>query len=148
MILLASDHRGYEIKEEIKKYLQEKSLEYKDFGSYSEERVDYPEFAALVAKEVQKNGENRGILICGTGMGMSIVANKFRGIRCTLCHDEVTARFAKSHNNSNILAIGAENMLPSKAIAIVRVWLATEFDGGRHQERLEEIENIEKENFK
>lgn len=148
MIAIASDHRGYKIKEEIKKYLDEKEIKYKDFGTDSEERMDYPVTGQEATKSVQNGECDSAILICGTGLGMSILANKFKGIRCTVCCEETTAKYAKLHNNSNVLALGAECLTSAKAIAIVRIWIATQFEGGRHQERLNMIEKIENENFK
>ena len=148
MIAIGSDHGGYKLKEEIKKYLEEKNIQYKDFGCMSEERVDYPNIAKEVAKEVQSKKCDSGILICRSGLGMSIVANKIKGIRCTPCYNENTAKYAKLHNNSNILAIGADEVTTNEAICILRMWLATEFEGGRHEERLKIIEEIEKENMK
>ena len=114
----------------------------------SEERADYPNVAEAVAKTVQKNECNEGILICRSGIGMSICANKFKNIRCALCHNEETAKYAKLHNNSNILAMGADQISVNEAICILRMWLATEFEGGRHQERIDLIKEIENENMK
>lgn len=148
MIGIGSDHGGYKLKEEIKKYLDEKEIKYKDFGCMDEERVDYPNIAKLVAKEIQEKKCESGILICRSGLGMSIVANKFKGIRCTPCHNENTAKYAKLHNNSNLLALGADELTVNEAICILRTWLATEFEGGRHNHRLELIQEIEKENMK
>ncbi len=148
MIAIGCDHGGFELKEEIKKYLDEKDIEYKDFGCMSEESVDYPNIAKEVAVAIQKNECEKGILICRSGIGMTIVANKFRGIRCTLCYNESTAKYAKMHNNSNILAMGANELTVNEAICILRMWLATEFEGGRHENRLKIIEEIEKENMK
>ena len=148
MIAIGSDHGGYKLKEEIKKYLDEKEIEYKDLGCMDEERVDYPNIAKEVAKEVQSQKCEKGILICRSGIGMSIVANKFKGIRCTLCHNEYTAKYARLHNNSNILAMGADDVSINEAICILRMWLATEFEGGRHQERINIIKEIERENMK
>lgn len=147
-IAIASDHRGFKIKEEIKRYLDENEINYKDFGTYSEERMDYPEVATKATKAVQNKECELGVLICGTGFGMCLVANKFKGIRCTPCYDESTAKFAKMHNNANILALGAEHLSAHDAIRILRVFLATSFEGGRHSERLKMIEEIEKENMK
>lgn len=147
-IAIAADHRGFKMKEEIKKYLSEKEIEYKDFGTNSEERMDYPTVAVEATKAVQSGECEFGILICGTGFGMCLVANKFKGIRCTPCYDESTAKFAKMHNNANILALGAEHMDENEAIRIIRVFLATSFEGGRHNDRLKMIEEIEKENMK
>lgn len=147
-IAIASDHRGFKIKEEIKRYLDENDIKYKDFGTYSEERMDYPEVATKATKAVQNKECELGILICGTGFGMCLVANKFKGIRCTPCYDEETAKFAKMHNNANILALGAEHLTEHDAIRILRVFLATPFEGGRHSDRLKMIEEIENENMK
>lgn len=148
MIAIGSDHGGYKLKEQIKKYLEEKNIEYKDLGCMSEERVDYPNIAKEVAKEVQSNKCESGILICRSGIGMSIVANKFKGIRCAVCHNEYTAKYAKLHNNSNIMAMGADDVSENEAVCMIRMWLATQFEGGRHEERIKIIEEIEKENMK
>ncbi len=148
MIAIGSDNGGYKLKEEIKKYLDEKEIKYNDLGYIEEERVDYPNIAKAVAKNIQEKKAEKGILICRSGLGMAIVANKFKGIRCTPCHNEYTAKYAKLHNNSNILAIGADDVSVSEAICILRMWLATKFEGGRHKERLKIIEEIEKENMK
>ena len=148
MIAIGSDHGGYKLKEEIKKYLEEKEIEYEDCGTFSEDRADYPEIAKTVTLEIQNKQCDKGILICRSGIGMSIVANKFKGIRCTPCYEETTAKFARMHNDSNVLALGADYVSTSEAICIVRMWIATEFEGGRHSERIQMIENIEKENMK
>ena len=148
MIIIGSDHGGYKLKEEIKKYLEEKEIKYKDLGTYEEESVDYPDIASKVSQEVKKNKENQGILICRSGIGMSIVANKFKGIRCVLCHNEYTAKYSRLHNNSNILAMGADDVDINEAIRILRMWLATNFEGGRHEERIKLIEEIEDKNMK
>lgn len=148
MIAIGSDHGGYKLKEEIKKYLDEKEIKYKDLGCINEDRVDYPEIAKEVATAIQSKECDKGILICRSGLGMTICANKFKGIRCTPCHNEYTAKYAKMHNNSNILAMGADDVTVSEAICILRMWLATEFEGGRHQERLDMIKQIENENMK
>ncbi len=148
MIAIGSDHGGYRLKEEIKKYLDEKEIEYKDLGCINEERVDYPNIAKEVATAVQTKECEKGILICRSGIGMSMVANKFKGIRCALCHNEYTAKYARLHNNSNVLAIGADDVTTNEAICILRMWIATEFEGGRHEERLKIIEEIENENMK
>ena len=148
MIAIGSDHGGYRLKEEIKKYLEEKQIEFKDYGCYSEEKVDYPNFAKEVSKSIQRKECDKGILICRSGIGMAIVANKFKGIRAGLCMSEEMAKFARMHNDSNILTIAADYVSTSQAICIVRMWLATEFEGGRHIDRLKIIEEIEKENMK
>ena len=148
MIAIGSDHGGYKLKEEIKKYLQEKNIQYKDYGCMNEERVDYPNIAKDVATAIQNKECDEGILICKSGLGMSIAANKFKRIRCTLCHNEYTAKYAKLHNNSNILAIGADDVTVNEAICILRMWLATNYEGGRHEQRLKIIEEIENQNMK
>jgi ribose 5-phosphate isomerase B len=148
MIAIGSDHGGFKLKEEIKKYLEEKDIEYKDLGCQSEERVDYPNIARDVAKEIQLKNCDRGILICRSGIGMSVVANKFKGIICTSCYNERMAKYARMHNNSNILALGADELSTNEAICILRMWIATSFEGGRHQERIEIIKEIENENMK
>ena len=148
MIAIGSDHGGYKLKEEIKKYLDEKEIKYKDYGTMNEEAVDYPNIAKEVAQAVQANKCDSGILICRSGIGMSITANKFKGIRCAACHNEYTAKYAKLHNNSNILAIGADDVTTNEAICILRMWLATKYEGGRHEERLKIIEEIENKNMK
>ncbi|MBQ9297652.1 MAG: ribose 5-phosphate isomerase B [Clostridia bacterium] len=147
-IAIASDHRGFKVKNEINRYLEEQNIEYEDFGTYTEERMDYPEVAVKVAEAVQKKECDLGILICGTGFGMSLVANKYKGIRCTPCYSEEAAKFARAHNDANILALGAEHLTPHDAIRILRVFLATEFEGGRHSERLKMIEEVENKNMK
>ena len=148
MIAIGADHGGYKLKEEIKKYFDEQGIEYKDFGTYSEERVDYPDIAKEVSKAVQSKKCDKGILICRSGYGMSMVANKFKGIRSAPCFEETAAKFSRMHNDSNMLALGADYVTTSKAIQIVRVWIATEFEGGRHSDRRAVIEEIEKENMK
>ena len=148
MIIIGSDHGGYKLKEEIKKYLEEKEIKYKDLGTYDEESVDYPDIASKVSQEVQKNKENQGILICRSGIGMSIVANKFKWIRCALCHNEYTAKYSRLHNNSNVLAMGADDVDINEAVCILRMWIATKFEGGRHEERIKLIEEIEDKNMK
>ena len=148
MIAIGSDHRGYALKEELKKYFDEKAIPYKDFGTYSPERTDYPFIAADVCKAIKNKECENGILICGTGFGMTMVANKFKGIRCAKCNDEEEAKFSRMHNNANVLALGADYMDVNKAVRIVRTWLATEFEGGRHEERIKIIEEIENENMK
>ena len=148
IIAIGSDHGGYRLKEEVKKYLDEKDIEFVDFGCESEQSVDYPDIAAKVSNAVQSKKCDQGILICRSGIGMSMVANKFKGIRCALCHNEYTAKYARLHNDANILAMGADDLTTNEAICILRMWFATEFEGGRHIERLELIKEIEDENMK
>ena len=146
MIYLGSDHRGYIMKEEIKRYLEEVEFEYVDCGTYSEDRVDYPEFAKKVAKNVQEHSGSGGVLICGTGIGMSIAANKFKGIRCALCYDTESAMYARLHNDSNILALSA-NIGVDDNLSILKTWMSVAFAGERHKDRLDLIAEIENENF-
>ena len=148
MIAIGSDHGGYKLKEEIKKYLEEKEMEYIDCGTFDEERAEYPDIAKAVSLEVQNGECEKGIIICRSGIGMSMVANKYRGIRCAKCNDEEEAKFSRMHNNSNLLALGADYMDVNKAIRIVRIWIVTEFEGGRHEARVKMIEEIEKQNMK
>lgn len=148
MIAIGCDHGGYQLKEEIKKYLEEQNLEYKDFGTYSNERTDYPIFAKEVAKSIQNQECDKGILICRSGFGMSIVANKYRGIRCAACYNDETVKQAKEHSNINILAIPADYTNVNEAVKRIRIWLGSEFLGGRYLERLQMIEEIESENMK
>lgn len=148
MIAIGSDHGGYALKEELKKYLEEKGIEYKDFGTYSEERTDYPIYGRQVVEAVQSKDFEKGILICGTGFGMTMVANKYKGIRCASCWNEEVAKLLKEHNNANIIALPGRFINISQAVSIVRAWLGAEFLTGRHTERLQMIEEIEKENMK
>ena len=148
MIAIGSDHGGYKLKEEIKKYLEEREIEYTDCGTFDEERAEYPEIAQALASEIQSGQAEKGIIICRSGIGMSMVANKFKGIRAAKCNDEEEAKFSRMHNNANVLALGADYIDINKAVRIVRTWLATEFEGGRHEERIKMIEQIENENMK
>lgn len=143
MIALASDHGGYELKEAIKAELIAQGYECKDFGTYSTESCHYPEFAAAAARSVASGECEKGIVICTTGIGVSIVANKIRGIRCALCGDVLTAEMTRRHNNSNMLAMGAGIIGKNLALKIVSVWLNTEYEGGRHDRRLEMIAELE-----
>ena len=148
MIAIGSDHGGFQLKEKLKRYLEEKGIEYKDCGCNDEEMVDYPDIAIEVAKEVQSKRCDKGILICRTGIGMSIAANKFKGIRCANCETEEKAKLSRMHNDSNVLALGADYLTENEAICIFRVWLGTEFEGGRHEERINLIKEIEAKNMK
>lgn len=148
MIAIGSDHEGYKLKENLKRYLDEKEIEYIDININKEEILDYPDIAEKVAISVQKKECDKGILICRSGIGMSIVANKFKGIRCAACDTEEKGKFAKMHNDANILALGAAYITENEAICILRAWIATEFEGGRHLERLKLIKEIEANNMK
>ncbi|WP_434579425.1 ribose 5-phosphate isomerase B [Thermoanaerobacterium thermosaccharolyticum] len=144
MISLGCDHGGYELKEIIKKHLEEKNIEYKDFGTYSEESVDYPEYALKVAESIRNGESELGILCCGTGIGVSIAANKVPGIRAAVVGDVFSARACKEHNNANIICLGGRVIGPGLALMIVDEWLNAEFSGGRHQRRIDKITEIEK----
>ncbi|ADL69986.1 sugar-phosphate isomerase, RpiB/LacA/LacB family [Thermoanaerobacterium thermosaccharolyticum DSM 571] len=144
MIAIGSDHGGYELKEAIKKHLDEKGIEYKDFGTFSEESVDYPDFALKVAEAVASGQFEKGILLCGTGVGISIAANKVPGIRAANVSDAFSARYSKEHNNANVLCMGGRVVGPGLAAILVDEWLNAEFQGGRHQKRLDKITEIEK----
>ena len=148
MIAIGADHGGYKLKEEIKRYLEEKEIKYIDVGTYSEERTDYPIFAEKVADKVQNKECEQGILLCRSGYGMTVVANKFKGVRAASVHDEESAKFAKADDDINVITLGGDYLTTNEAICIIRNWLAAEFKGGRYQERLDMLEEIEKENMK
>ncbi len=145
---LACDHGGFELKEELKAFLKSRGVEPVDMGAFSEDSVDYPDFGVLVAEKVSRGEFQKGILICGTGIGMSIVANKFPRIRAALANDLYSSRCSREHNDANILIIGGRIVGKELAREIVKVWLETPFAGGRHKRRLEKIEALEKEKFK
>ena len=143
MIAIGNDHAGFELKDAVISVLKEFNIEYKDFGCYSTDKAEYPVYAQKVADSVAQGECERGILICGTGIGISIAANKVKGIRAAACSDPFSAKMSKIHNNSNILAIGARVVGSELAKMIVREWLSVEFEGGRHQERIDQITAIE-----
>ena len=144
-IALGSDHAGFELKEKIKTLLQDLGHEVVDVGCYSTESVDYPVFGAKVAQAVARREAERGVLICGTGLGMSMVANRFPGVRAALCHELFTTQMARRHNDANILVLGGRVLGDVLALEMVKVFLETPFEGGRHARRVEMIENIAKE---
>jgi ribose 5-phosphate isomerase B len=139
MIVVGSDHGGLELKQAVIELLEGRGLDCADYGTNGDDSVDYPDFGAKVASAVSKGEVERGILICGTGIGMSIIANKFPGIRAALVHDEFTARMSKEHNNANILVMGGRILSVEAGVKLVEIWLDTEFEGGRHQNRLLKI---------
>jgi len=147
-ILIASDHAGFGLKEKIKPYLQKLGFRADDLGTYSEERCDYPEFAAKLAKRISRQKNGRGILICGSGIGVSIVANRFRGVRTAVCHNILAAEFSRRHNDSNVLALGARFAGLTLQKKIIKTWLETKFEGGRHGRRLNLIKKIEEETIR
>jgi ribose 5-phosphate isomerase B len=143
MFLIASDHGGLELKECIKTYLKERGIDVRDLGTDNGDSVDYPDFGERVGRAVSAGEAEKGILICGTGIGMSMVANKFPGVRAALIWDEFTARMSKEHNNANILVLGGRMLSGDKARTMVGIWLDAVFEGGRHQKRLDKIAQIE-----
>ncbi|OHE22699.1 MAG: ribose 5-phosphate isomerase B [Syntrophobacterales bacterium RBG_19FT_COMBO_59_10] len=143
-IIIGADHAGYRLKETLKPFLVEMGLAVTDAGTDNEQAVDYPDFAIKVAGAVAAGIFPRGILICGSGVGMSIAANRFPGVRAALCRDEETARLSRMHNDANILVLAGRKTDPETARAIARTWLDTPFEGERHQQRLDKIMEIER----
>ena len=143
-ILIASDHAGFSLKEKIKPYLQKQGFIFKDLGAYSKENCDYPKFAASLAKLISQGKYKRGILICKTGIGNSIIANRVPKVRAALCYNVSAGRLSRQHNDSNILVLGSFFVNEKLTKRIIRVWLNTEFMGGRHSRRLSQIKNIER----
>ena len=145
MIAIGSDHGGYLLKEEIKKHLKEKGYEFKDFGTDSTASCDYPVYAEKVCRAVQSGECEKGILICGTGIGMSMWANKCKGIRAAVCGDHFSAEFTRKHNNANVLCLGARVIGAGVAMQLVDIFLTTEYEGGRHEKRVEMMMHLENE---
>ena len=141
-IAVASDHGGFALKEEVKKHLMERGIEVLDLGTYSEESVDYPVYGKACGEAVASGKADLGIVVCGTGIGISIAANKVKGIRCGLCTSVEMARLTKQHNNANILALGGRTTETGLAMEIVDTWLDTEFEGGRHQRRIDLLDQM------
>ena len=147
MIAIASDHGGFDLKEEVKKHLEERGLEYKDFGTYDKQSCDYPDFGLQAAQAVGSGECEKGIVICTTGIGISIVANKVKGVRCALCSETTTARLTREHNDANVLAMGGGFVGPLLACEIVDVFLDTKFsEMEKHSRRIAKIADIEKNN--
>ncbi len=142
-IVIASDHGGLATKSALVSSLKSSGVEVKDLGTMTDASVDYPDFAALVASAVSKGDADRGILVCGTGIGISIAANKFPGVRAAVIHDEFTAQMAKQHNNANIVALGGRVLTTEQACKLVDIWQTTDYEGGRHQGRLDKITRLE-----
>jgi ribose 5-phosphate isomerase B len=142
-IVIGSDHAAYQLKEKIRQYIIERGIDINDVGTYSEDSVDYVEFGIKVATMVSTGKYERGILLCGTGLGMSMVANKFPHVRAALCNDLFSAIMSRRHNNSNILVMGGRVIGEELARQIVKAWLETPFDGGRHQLRIKKFDRIE-----
>jgi len=143
-ISLGADHAGYELKDRIKAHLQQSGIETRDEGTNSGESVDYPDFARSVAHAVHAGRADLGILVCGSGIGMAITANKVAGIRAANVSTPYEAQMSREHNDANVLALGARILNPEQAFAIVDTWLSTQFAGGRHERRVEKIAEIEK----
>lgn len=144
MIAIASDHGAYALKETLKVYLAERGYGVEDFGTHSTESCDYPDFAAAAARAVADGRCERGVVLCTTGVGASITANKVKGIRCALCTDPVMAEMTRRHNDSNVLALGAQITGELVCIAIVDTWLSATYEGGRHQRRVDKMTELEK----
>lgn len=143
-IALACDHGGLNLKNAVKKYLEENGYEYEDFGTNTTDSCDYPDYALPAAEAVASGKCDKGILVCSTGIGVSMVANKVPGVRCAHCHDAYCAKFTRLHNDANVLAMGEKVVGVGYALQIVETFLTTEFEGGRHQRRVDKITAIEK----
>jgi len=144
-IVLGSDHGGYELKADLRAYLSERNITVCDMGVANETPADYPEIARAVAEKISRKEFTRGILVCGSGIGMSIVANRFPGVRAALCHDLSSARLSREHNDANLLVLGGRFLGKGLAREITQVWLESAFQGGRHQRRLDQIESLDQE---
>ena len=143
-VIIASDHRGFKVKERIFLQLSELGDSVSNAGPFTENSVDYPDFAAIVANEISQGHADRGILVCGTGIGMAITANKFPSVRAASCMNELSAKLSRQHNDLNVLCIGADLLSMSEINNIVKIWLETEFEGDRHQRRIDKIHQYEK----
>jgi ribose 5-phosphate isomerase B len=142
-VALGADHAGVELKDQLKEWLIARGVNVKDVGTQSADSVDYPDYAALVAKAVASGAAERGVLVCGSGLGMAIAANKFHGIRAVPIVDEASARLSREHNDANVIALGARLTAPDKATELVRIFLETDYAGGRHQRRIDKITALE-----
>jgi ribose 5-phosphate isomerase B len=143
-VALGADHAGFHLKEALKAWLIDHGYQVVDYGTHSAESVDYPDYAAQVADAVADRKVERGVLVCGTGIGMTITANKVPGVRAALCSDLYTARMSREHNDTNVLALGGRLMGPEMAVDILRMWLETDFSGGRHRRRVDKIGDVER----
>ena len=144
LVAIGSDHGGFRLKKEITDYLTQKGIAFRDFGTNSSDSVDYPLIANEVAKAVACGECDKGIIVCGTGIGVSMAANKVKGIRAALCHDEFSAEMSRAHNDANVLTLGERVIGVGLALSIVAKWLSTEFDGGRHARRVAMLADLEK----
>ena len=147
-IAVASDHAGFDLKSKIAAFLEQNGIAYRDFGSGPGQTVDYVDYGVMAMDSIASGECDRAILFCGTGIGMAIVANKYKGIRATPCWNPFTAMVSRSHNDSNCLTLGGRTLSSEEAVEIVRVWLETPFEGGRHERRLAKIAEVEKRSFK
>jgi ribose 5-phosphate isomerase B len=138
-IFISSDHAGYKLKEAIKIYLSKKKLSFQDMGPYSDDRVDYPDYAHKVARKVKANSNNLGILVCGSGMGMNIAANRHKNIRAAQCFNLKSTKLSRLHNDANIITLGSRLLTKRNALSCVNVFLNTKFEGGRHSRRIKKI---------
>jgi ribose 5-phosphate isomerase B len=143
-LAIGSDHAGLDLKNRVLALLKQKGVQVEDYGTNNEESVDYPDYGMQVAEAVSKRKVDRGVLLCGSGIGMSIVANKYPKVRAALCYDTETARLSRQHNDANILVMGGRLLKEAQAMEIVKIWLETEFEGGRHARRIQKIHEIEK----
>jgi len=143
IIPIASDHAGFELKEKVIKFLSSKNIDTKDFGTYSSDSVDYPDFAHKVGSAINKGEYKRGIVICGSGNGVQMTVNKYPGVRCALCWNEEIASLARQHNDANVLSLPARFIPEELALKIVDIFLNTDFEGGRHQRRVEKINKLQ-----
>ncbi|EQB63876.1 MAG: Ribose 5-phosphate isomerase B [candidate division Zixibacteria bacterium RBG-1] len=144
-VAIGADHAGYELKEKVKKYLEMKGIETEDVGTFSKDSVDYPDYAFEVASQVSDKKIDFGVLVCKSGIGMSIAANKFKNVRAALCFSPEMAKLARSHNDANVLSLSQEFTKVDDAYKIIDTWLATNFEGGRHERRVEKIKKRERE---
>ena len=143
MIVLAADHGGYELKEQVKKHLEEKGIEYLDCGTHSLDSVDYPDIAKSACEKITQNICDKGLFFCGTGVGISIAANKIKGIRACCCSDTFSAKYTRLHNDANVLCLGGRVVGAGLALELVDIFISTEFEGGRHQRRIDKITFLE-----
>ncbi len=142
-IVIGSDHGGFHLKEVLKQHLAERGIEFHDAGTYTEDSCDYPDIALKVCREITEGRAERGILVCGTGIGMSMAANKVKGIRAALCGDVFSATMSREHNDANVICMGERVLGPGLAVSVLDAWLDTEFAGGRHARRVNKIMAIE-----
>ncbi|MGE0756269.1 MAG: ribose 5-phosphate isomerase B [Pirellulaceae bacterium] len=146
-IAIGSDHRGFNVKARLIEGLRQDGHEIADEGTHNGDTCDYPDVACIVSRKVSAGEADRGILICGTGIGMQITANKFRGVRAAVCHDEIEAEMSRRHNDTNVLCLSGNLVGERRVDSLVKKWLATEFEGGRHARRIEKIQHIERSNL-